>query len=122
LQSKIPQDDYRCGEEFWDRLGAVMGNERPFAWAARIGIPKSTFSHCMNCKMILPLKHLLKIVEVTGISLKWLITGEKGGREGPARPLTEDKVLGELLEIARKLPAAKREMVRDIVKRIAEEE
>lgn len=122
--SKVPScsNEYESG--FWERLRVLIGTERPFTWAARVGIPKSTFSNCMNGGQILPLKHLLKVVEVTGVSLTWLIMGEdESGLAGATvKSLSEDEVIKELILYTKKLPANKQAMVRDIIKRIAEEE
>ncbi len=109
---------------FWERLRMLIGKERPFTWAIRVGIPKSTFSNCMNNGQILPLKHLLKVVEATGVSLTWLITGEgeSGPSGAPGHTPSEGEVISELVLYTKKLPANKQAMVRDIIKRIAEED
>lgn len=123
---KNPSTNNEYENGFWERLNKLIGSERPFTWAARVGIPKSTFSNCMNSGQILPLKHLLKVVESTGVSLTWLIMGEgkagAGRVKAPGRIPSEDEVINELILYTKKLPANKQAMVRDLIKRIAEEE
>ncbi len=59
-----------------ERLKKIIGHEKPFAWAKRIGIPAPTFNRIWKSGGQLKSDHLKLIAEKTGISLHWLITGE----------------------------------------------
>ena len=103
------------GERFWERLMLVIGENKPFAWAKMVGIPKSTFSSCLAKKYILSGEHLVKIARKTGCPIGWLLTGEKNLA----------KFDSDIYSVARDmmaLPEDTRKMTRDIVRRIAKEE
>ena len=73
---------------FRERLAALIGDEQPFAWAARVGIPRATFSRVWNEGAPPRAVHLKRIAEATGVSLDWLLTGEgpmyrEGARGAP---------------------------------------
>lgn len=59
-----------------ERLEKVIGHEKPFAWAKRIGIPTSTFSRIWNEGIVPNANMLFLISKSTGVSIDWLLTGE----------------------------------------------
>lgn len=61
---------------FKERLEMLVGNEQPFAWAAKIGISKGAFSRIWHEGAVPKHEHLLKIKYRTGASLDWLLAGE----------------------------------------------
>jgi len=109
------------GKGFVERLLSVIGEEKPYTWAARVQIPKSTLHNCLSNKSVPSAKYLLRISETTGRSINWLLTGsEKAG--GKPHPPQYDEVVQGLIRDVLRLPANKRAMVRDLVKRILSEE
>lgn len=62
---------------FRKRLEILIGKERPFAWAARMGISKGAFSRIWNQGTIPSSPLLLQIAESTGVSLNWLLAGKE---------------------------------------------
>lgn len=75
------------------RLELAIGDEKPFAWAAKVGIEKATFSRHWNQGTV-PTGQILKKIAQTGISIDWLLTGK-----GPMRPVNRDLDL-KLLRLA----------------------
>jgi transcriptional regulator with XRE-family HTH domain len=57
------------------RLKLAIGDEKPFAWAARVGIEKATFSRIWNQGTV-PTGPILKKIAQSGISIDWLLTGK----------------------------------------------
>lgn len=117
--SKMTHNNDKFREGFWERIETLIGEERPFSWAARVGIPKSTFSHCMNNNIVLPLRHLLNVAEQTGVSLSWLVGSEEDEQVLRVR---ESALIDEMVDYIKALSPEKQAMIRDIIKRIAEEE
>ncbi len=74
---------------FRERLAAVIGDEQPFAWAARVGIPRATFSRIWKEGAPPRAVHLKRIAEATGVSLDWLLTGEGSMYRAVGRPAPE---------------------------------
>ena len=68
--------------DFHARLKSLVGNEQPFSWAARVGISKGAFHRIWNEGTIPGPDHLVRIQEVTGISIDWLLTGKGEMRRG----------------------------------------
>jgi transcriptional regulator with XRE-family HTH domain len=66
--------------EFYERLKLLIGDDKPFAWAARVGLSKGAFNRVWNQGTIPSHEGLVKIKIATGVSLDWLLTGE-GGNE-----------------------------------------
>ncbi|MCW2248666.1 transcriptional regulator with XRE-family HTH domain [Azospirillum fermentarium] len=60
---------------FHARLEMLIGPEKPFAWAKRVGIPSGTFARIWKEKTIPTGDHLNRIADVTGVSLDWLLRG-----------------------------------------------
>jgi len=58
------------------RLEYLIGNEKPFAWAKRVGIHSATFSRMWNEGVSPKADTLLYISEATGCSIDWLLTGK----------------------------------------------
>lgn len=65
---------------FRRRLADVIGQEEPFAWAKRIGIPSATFDRMWNGGVVPKADTLLRISRSSGVSIDWLLTGEAGMR------------------------------------------
>src|SRR5512143_333150 len=61
---------------FRKRLGELIGKQRPFSWAVKAGIPKPTFRKYWAEGVIPKTEYLLKIAEVTGCTVDWLLTGD----------------------------------------------
>jgi hypothetical protein len=57
-------------------LITLIGNEKPFAWAKRIGIPGPTFDRVWHHGGQLKSEHLALISRKTGVSIDWLLTGQ----------------------------------------------
>ena len=68
--------------DFRSRLERVIGKEKPFAWANRIGVPRSTFSRMWNDGVAPKAETLLAVSVATGLSIDWLLTGEGPMRRG----------------------------------------
>lgn len=73
--------------EFYERLKLLVGDDKPFAWAARVGLSKGAFNRVWNQGTIPSHEGLVKIKTATGVSLDWLLTGE-GGNE-PVKVILE---------------------------------
>lgn len=73
--------------EFADRLGRIAdtgwgGKSR---LARQLGVPQSTFSNYLSGRARPPFGVLLRIAEVTGVSLDWLVHGSGPMWRGPSR-------------------------------------
>lgn len=64
------------GEAFWQRMQALIGNEDPYAFAARIGLNKSTFQSARERKSKPRATTLMEWSERLGCNPAWLIRGE----------------------------------------------
>ncbi len=86
-------------DDFLSRLTHIIGDKKPFAWAAGVGINKATFSRIWNEGVPPKANHLAAIAQSTGISIDWLLTGEGPERRDQvsASGLTEEEAT--LLEI-----------------------
>jgi transcriptional regulator with XRE-family HTH domain len=111
---------------FVTRLEILIGDEKPYPWASRLGISQATFNRIWKEGWIPKGETLLLIAEKTGCSLDWLLTGKgsmKPGsvvkdvdliREGlhpkyTAVTTNYDKELTEIIEILKNdLPDAKK--------------
>ncbi|MCF6267801.1 MAG: helix-turn-helix transcriptional regulator [Desulfuromusa sp.] len=62
--------------EFKERLRELIGDEKPFPWAERIGITPGVFNRMWNDGVAPKADSLEKISKVTGVSLDWLILGK----------------------------------------------
>jgi phage repressor protein C with HTH and peptisase S24 domain len=78
------------------RLEKLIGEEKPFSWASRVGIPGATFTRLWKEGVAPKSETLLKIHETTGASIDWLLTGEgpmcRGQVEQPAVPYSEEQI------------------------------
>ncbi|MEO5334566.1 MAG: helix-turn-helix domain containing protein [Magnetococcus sp. YQC-5] len=63
--------------EFHQRLTELIGEEKPFSWAKRLGIHTTTFMRMWKDGSIPSVSVLLQIKEKTGVSIDWLLTGEE---------------------------------------------
>jgi phage repressor protein C with HTH and peptisase S24 domain len=61
---------------FHDRLRKLIGEDRPFHWAKKVGLPASTFERVWNQQAIPKAEHLVRISEICGVSIHWLLTGQ----------------------------------------------
>lgn len=70
---------------FRDRLAALIGQEEPFLWARRAGIPSSTFDRVWNNGQVPKAESLLRIARFAGVSVDWLLTGDLQARPESAQ-------------------------------------
>ena len=63
-------------ESFRQRLAQVIGDEKPFVWAKRAGIPSATFTRIWKEGAIPKSEHLLRIADYAGVSVDWLLGRE----------------------------------------------
>lgn len=66
---------------FRARLEELIGDEKPFVWAARIGLTPGVFNRMWNEGTPPKADSLILIEAATGVSLTWFLTG-KGPRLG----------------------------------------
>lgn len=62
--------------EFHGRLKLIVGGERPFTWAHKVGISKGAFDRIWNEGTIPSPELLIRIYKKTHVSITWLLTGE----------------------------------------------
>ncbi|MBU9231408.1 helix-turn-helix domain containing protein [Burkholderia multivorans] len=76
---------------FKDRLVYLVGDAPPYAWAAKVGIPKGTFTNMWKHGGVPRDETLRKIVAATGCRYEWLASGGGdplgAGLERPLNPL-----------------------------------
>ncbi|MBF0369359.1 MAG: hypothetical protein HQL52_07890 [Magnetococcales bacterium] len=60
---------------FHKRLGGLIGQQNPLAWAEKIGLSKQEFTGIWTDGLTPSLEHLILIHNKTGASLDWLIFG-----------------------------------------------
>ena len=70
MTEKLPMDQLK------ERLEFVIGKERPYTFAARIGLGKSTLAGILNKGACPQTSTLIKIAMNTNISINWLLTGK----------------------------------------------
>lgn len=58
------------------RIAELIGKEKPFVWAKRMGLSAPTFNRIWNKGGQLKSDYAALIIEKTGVSGTWLITGE----------------------------------------------
>ncbi len=63
-------------QTFRDRLKILMGNDRPYTWARKVGIEKGLFQYYWQKRKIPTYLNLIKIQNYSGCSLDWLLTGK----------------------------------------------
>jgi phage repressor protein C with HTH and peptisase S24 domain len=68
---------------FHARLRQLIGDEAPYAWAERMGISKGAFTRIWKEGTVPTSELLLRIREATGVSLDWLLLGERGQPDMP---------------------------------------
>lgn len=66
---------------FLSRLTNLIGDKKPFHWAAEVGISKGAFDRIWNKGSVPSSELLVRIHNATGVSIDWLLTG-KGPRSG----------------------------------------
>ena len=76
-----------------ERLAVLMGHEKPFGWAARVGLPKGSFAKIWGAPGSTPhQKTYDRIAEATGCSRDWLVYGT--GKPFPGKRDAADDVSG----------------------------
>ncbi|MBF0270882.1 MAG: helix-turn-helix transcriptional regulator [Magnetococcales bacterium] len=78
---------------FTQRLLSLIGNDPPYAWAIRMGIPKATM-HGLLRQASPSTATLLRIAEGTDVSINWLLTGRErvsGGSRGRVEAVEESE-------------------------------
>ncbi|BBL70371.1 hypothetical protein [Methylogaea oryzae] len=83
---------------FLERLALLIGDEEPYAWARRTGIPKSGFWAIWSGASMPQKKTLAKIETATGASPDWLLHGL--GEPPPAVRQRIEQPLGESVPVA----------------------
>ena len=63
-------------QTFKDRLKILIQNEKPYAWARKVGIEKGLFQYYWQKERIPTYENLIKIQKYSGCSLDWLLTGK----------------------------------------------
>lgn len=87
-------NNYEQKTPFRERLEQLIGDEGPYAWAKRVGIPRSGFWRIWTEDATPQKKTIAKIVEATGVSADWLLHGRgeppqqvaMGVKKPPATP------------------------------------
>lgn len=79
-----------AAKAFWERMAQLIGNEEPFAWAARHGINKSTFQSAKERGNKPLSKTIEKWALAIGCNHAWLSDG-KGEPFGAIEPDTAQK-------------------------------
>lgn len=67
---------------FIQRLKLLIGDEKPYPWAAKVGITQATFNRMWKDGVAPKSDTLLLISEKTGCSIDWLLTGEGTMKRG----------------------------------------
>jgi phage repressor protein C with HTH and peptisase S24 domain len=80
---------------FHARLKQLVGAERPYTWADRIGISKGAFTRIWKEGTVPTSELILRIRAATGVSLDWLLTGE-GTAGSPAYRAADDLILVQM--------------------------
>lgn len=86
---------------FRARLAKVIGDEEPFVWAKKIGIPSGTFARIWNEGTVPKAEHLVKISDKTDTDLNWLLSGQP--RRSSAHDLIDQVLLGRCTDAFGKL-------------------
>lgn len=89
---------------FIQRLKYLIGDEKPYPWAARVGITQATFNRMWKDGVAPKADILLLISKKTGCSIDWLLTGEGEMWRGD-KPAVHDAAPG--LEPSNGHPASK---------------
>jgi len=63
-------------EGFLSRLTQLIGDKKPFRWAADVGISKGAFDRIWNKGTVPSAELLVRIHNATGVSIDWLLTGQ----------------------------------------------
>ncbi|MDH5509299.1 MAG: hypothetical protein OEZ32_02980 [Nitrospinota bacterium] len=63
-------------QTFKDRLKLLIQDDKPYAWARKVGIEKGLFQYYWQKEKIPTYLNLIKIQKYTGCSLDWLLTGK----------------------------------------------
>ncbi len=62
--------------EFHARLMEIIGDEKPYRWAGKVGISKGAFDRILNEGTLPSSRSLARINEATKVSVNWLLTGK----------------------------------------------
>jgi hypothetical protein len=121
LPKKLLKKENELGKAFWERLREVIGNEKPYAWAVRVGIPKSSFANYAAKNTIPTAEHLVNISNSTGLSIDWLLTGKKLHSTDELQGIRKDSPIYDVVKVMKEMPKSKLDLVRDIINRVSEE-
>ncbi|MDH4184845.1 MAG: hypothetical protein OEV92_11520 [Nitrospinota bacterium] len=90
-------------QTFKDRLKLLIEDDKPYAWARKVGIEKGLFQYYWQKEKIPTYVNLLKIQKHTGCSLDWLLTGRVAqiGRIRDLPMVKESKALNDRLNFRR---------------------
>ena len=72
--------------ELISRLKLLIAGEKPYSWAAKVGITQATFNRIWKEGVSPKGEILLLIAEKTGCSIDWLLTGEGPMKRGDDLP------------------------------------
>jgi phage repressor protein C with HTH and peptisase S24 domain len=65
---------------FADRILKIIGDDKPYSWALRNGIAKSSIHNVLKTGRPPGADQLLKISQAANVTVDWLLTGEKGNK------------------------------------------
>lgn len=63
-------------QKFSDRLLMLIGDAKPYSWAAKHGMARASMFNVLNNNGLPSANQLIKISESTGVSTDWLLTGK----------------------------------------------
>lgn len=61
---------------FRARIQTLVGKEKPYLWAKRLGIPSASFDRIWREGTIPKAEHLVRIAKGCGVTIDWLVIGE----------------------------------------------
>ncbi|MDH5477240.1 MAG: hypothetical protein OEY50_02810 [Nitrospinota bacterium] len=90
-------------QTFKDRLKLLIQDEKPYAWARKVGIEKGLFQYYWQKEKIPTYLNLIKIQNYTGCSLDWLLTGKivQFGKISDLPLVKETKAVNDRLNLQR---------------------
>lgn len=62
---------------FRDRLKILMGKERPYTFAKKVGIEKGLFQYYWQKGKIPTYKQIEKLCDYSGCTMEWILTGKE---------------------------------------------
>ena len=64
-------------QAFKDRLKILIGKQRPYTFAKKVGIEKGLFQYYWQKGKIPTYKQLEKLIAYTGCTMEWILTGKE---------------------------------------------